>query len=464
MNFDSIDLNFLFLSFIWFFAGIISTWFYMKKTILSQSLENQNAQESLKDLFKKNEDLLIEKMELEKQLAVLRKEAERLPIIEEELKLQQKNYSEIQILKATLEERLESKENESREKLKFLEEAKKLMGTEFENLSAKIFDTKSKQFTESNKNSIQNLLNPIQTKLKEFQEKVEKFHLEDETGRATIKAEFEHFREVSSNLSQDAQNLTTALKGDTKQQGDWGELILEKCLENAGLIEGEHYQKQQQIKSEDGIELRPDFIVNLPNNRILIVDSKVSLNAYNSYISAVDNENRKAAAKKHLRSVRSHIHNLSSKSYHEGFNEFGSPDYVLMFLQVEPAYSLAQSLDSNLTTDAFNKNIIIVTPASLMMALRIVNQLWRQEKQVQNVKEIFDRGGKLYEKIHGFLEDFTKVGERLNAAHDSYKNASIKLVDGKGSMVRQAEMLQDLGVKTDKTIPREFKKSLNDKN
>ena len=435
----------------------------MKKTILSQSLENQNAQESLKDLFKKNEDLLIEKMELEKQLAVLRKEAERLPIIEEELKLQQKNYSEIQILKATMEERLESKENESREKLKFLEEAKKLMGTEFENLSAKIFDTKSKQFTESNKNSIQNLLNPIQTKLKEFQEKVEKFHLEDETGRATIKAEFEHFREVSSNLSQDAQNLTTALKGDTKQQGDWGELILEKCLENAGLIEGEHYQKQQQIKSEDGIELRPDFIVNLPNNRILIVDSKVSLNAYNSYISAVDNENRKAAAKKHLRSVRSHIHNLSSKSYHEGFNEFGSPDYVLMFLQVEPAYSLAQSLDSNLTTDAFNKNIIIVTPASLMMALRIVNQLWRQEKQVQNVKEIFDRGGKLYEKIHGFLEDFTKVGERLNAAHDSYKNASIKLVDGKGSMVRQAEMLQDLGVKTDKTIPREFKKSLNDK-
>ncbi len=464
MNFDSIDLNFLFLCFIWFFAGIISTWFYMKKTILSQSLENQNAQESLKDLFKKNEDLLIEKMELEKQLAVLRKEAERLPIIEEELKLQQKNYSEIQILKATLEERLESKENESREKLKFLEEAKKLMGIEFENLSAKIFDTKSKQFTESNKNSIQNLLNPIQTKLKEFQEKVEKFHLEDETGRATIKAEFEHFREVSSNLSQDAQNLTTALKGDTKQQGDWGELILEKCLENAGLIEGEHYQKQQQIKSEDGIELRPDFIVNLPNNRILIVDSKVSLNAYNSYISAVDNENRKAAAKKHLRSVRSHIHNLSSKSYHEGFNEFGSPDYVLMFLQVEPAYSLAQSLDSNLTTDAFNKNIIIVTPASLMMALRIVNQLWRQEKQVQNVKEIFDRGGKLYEKIHGFLEDFTKVGERLNAAHDSYKNASIKLVDGKGSMVRQAEMLQDLGVKTDKTIPREFKKSLNDKN
>jgi len=435
----------------------------MKKTILSQSLENQNAQESLKDLFKKNEDLLIEKMELEKQLAVLRKEAERLPIIEEELKLQQKNYSEIQILKATMEERLESKENESREKLKFLEEAKKLMGTEFENLSAKIFDTKSKQFTESNKNSIQNLLNPIQTKLKEFQEKVEKFHLEDETGRATIKAEFEHFREVSSNLSQDAQNLTTALKGDTKQQGDWGELILEKCLENAGLIEGEHYQKQRQIKSENGIELRPDFIVNLPNNRILIVDSKVSLNAYNSYISAVDNENRKAAAKKHLRSVRSHIHNLSSKSYHEGFNEFGSPDYVLMFLQVEPAYSLAQSLDSNLTTDAFNKNIIIVTPASLMMALRIVNQLWRQEKQVQNVKEIFDRGGKLYEKIHGFLEDFTKVGERLNAAHDSYKNASIKLVDGKGSMVRQAEMLQDLGVKTDKTIPREFKKSLNDK-
>ena len=188
------------------------------------------------------------------------------------------------------------------------------------------------------------------------------------------------------------------------------------------------------------------------------------MNAYNSYLSADDDEKRKDAAKKHLRSVRSHIQNLSSKSYHSGFNEFGSPDYVLMFMQVEPAYSLAQSLDSNLTTDAFNKNVIIVTPASLMMALRIVNQLWRQEKQVQNVKEIFDRGGKLYEKIHGFLEDFKKVGERLNAAQESYENASIKLVDGKGSMVRQAEMLQDLGVKTDKTIPRKFKKSLNEKN
>jgi DNA recombination protein RmuC len=446
----------------WMIVGILFTWFYMKRTILSQSHENQNIQESLNNLMQKNEALLMEKIELDKQFAVLQQEANRIPEIEQELKIQQKNYSELQVLNATLEERLDSKENESKEKLKFLEEAKKLMGTEFENLSARIFDTKSKQFTEVNKNSIQNLLTPIQTRMKEFQEKVEKFHQEDQTGRATIKAEFEHFKQVSTNLSQDAQNLTTALKGDTKQQGDWGEMILEKCLQNAGLIEGEHFQKQTQIKSEEGTELRPDFIINLPNDRILIADSKVSLNAYNSYISAEDDEKRNAAAKKHLRSVRNHIQGLSSKSYHEGFKEYGSPDYVLMFMQIEPAYSLAQSLDSNLTTDAFNKNIIIVTPASLMMALRIVNQLWRQEKQVQNVKEIFERGGKLYEKISGFIEEFKKIGEKLNSAQDSYKNASMKLVDGKGSMVRQAQMLQDLGVKTDKTIPREYKKALED--
>jgi DNA recombination protein RmuC len=446
----------------WMIVGILFTWFYMKRTILSQSHENQNIQESLNNLMQKNEALLMEKIELDKQFAVLQQEANRIPEIEQELKIQQKNYSELQVLNATLEERLDSKENESKEKLKFLEEAKKLMGTEFENLSARIFDTKSKQFTEVNKNSIQNLLTPIQTRMKEFQEKVEKFHQEDQTGRATIKAEFEHFKQVSTNLSQDAQNLTTALKGDTKQQGDWGEMILEKCLQNAGLIEGEHFQKQTQIKSEEGTELRPDFIINLPNDRILIADSKVSLNAYNSYISAEDDEKRNAAAKKHLRSVRNHIQGLSSKSYHEGFKEYGSPDYVLMFMQIEPAYSLAQSLDPNLTTDAFNKNIIIVTPASLMMALRIVNQLWRQEKQVQNVKEIFERGGKLYEKISGFIEEFKKIGEKLNSAQDSYKNASMKLVDGKGSMVRQAQMLQDLGVKTDKTIPREYKKALED--
>ena len=206
MKIDSIDFTLILLSSMWLVAGIIATWFYMKKTILSQSLENHTAQKSLNELLQKNVALLMEKMELDKQLAVLRQEAERLPEIEDELKIQQKKYSEMQILKATLEERLDSKENESREKLKFLEEAKKLMGTEFENLSAKIFDSKSKQFTEANKNNIQNLLTPIQTKLKEFQEKVEKFHLEDETGRASIKAEFEHFREVSSNLSQDAQN------------------------------------------------------------------------------------------------------------------------------------------------------------------------------------------------------------------------------------------------------------------
>ncbi len=462
MKIDSLNYILILLSTLWMIVGILVTWFYMKRTVLSQSHENQNIQESLNNLMQKNEALLLEKIELDKQFAVLQQEANRIPEIEQELKIQQKNYSELQVLNATLEERLDSKENESKEKLKFLEEAKKLMGTEFENLSARIFDTKSKQFTEVNKNSIQNLLTPIQTRMKEFQEKVEKFHQEDQTGRATIKAEFEHFKQVSTNLSQDAQNLTTALKGDTKQQGDWGEMILEKCLQNAGLIEGEHFQKQTQIKSEEGTELRPDFIINLPNDRILIADSKVSLNAYNSYISAEDDEKRNAAAKKHLRSVRNHIQGLSSKSYHEGFKEYGSPDYVLMFMQIEPAYSLAQSLDPNLTTDAFNKNIIIVTPASLMMALRIVNQLWRQEKQVQNVKEIFERGGKLYEKISGFIEEFKKIGEKLNSAQDSYKNASMKLVDGKGSMVRQAQMLQDLGVKTDKTIPREYKKALED--
>ena len=215
MSLISFDFTLILYSLFCLILGVIAAWFYLKKSIISLTLEKQSIQKSLNDFLQKNEALLMEKLELDKQLAVLRQEAERLPEIEEELKIQQIKYSEMQILKATLEERLDSKENESREKLKFLEEAKKLMGTEFENLSSKIFNTKSKQFTEANKNNIQNLLTPIQTKLKEFQEKVEKYHLEDETGRASIKAEFEHFREVSSNLSHDAQNLTTALKGDT---------------------------------------------------------------------------------------------------------------------------------------------------------------------------------------------------------------------------------------------------------
>ena len=462
MNIDSINYTLILYTAFCILLGILFCWFYLKKMISTQSQEIDALGESLNELLKKYDTILADKIELDKQFAILKQAANRIPEIEEELKFQQKQFSTLQVLNATLEERLESKENESREKLKFLEEAKKLMGTEFENLSAKIFTNKSKQFVEENKNSIQNLLTPIQTKMKEFQEKVEKFHLEDETGRASIKAEFEHLKEVNTNLSQEAQNLTTALLGDSKQQGDWGEMILEKCLQNAGLIEGEHYQKQTQIKTDDGTQLRPDVIIKLPNDRILIADSKVSLKAYNSYMSADDEQKRKAYAKKHLQSVRNHIQGLSSKNYQEGFEEFGSPDYVLMFMQIEPAYSLAQSLDSNLTSDAFIKNIIIVTPASLMMALRIVNQLWRQEKQVQNVKEIFERGGKLYEKICGFLEEFEKIGDKIKGAHESYENAYNKLSDGRGNMIRQAEMLKNLGVKTAKSIPREFKKAIKD--
>ena len=462
MNIDSINYTLILYTAFCILLGIFSCWFYQKKMISTQSQEIDALGESLNELLKKYDIILADKIELDKQFAILKQDANRIPEIEEELKFQQKQFSSLQVLNATLEERLESKENESREKLKFLEEAKKLMGTEFENLSTKIFETKSKQFTEVNRDSIQNLLNPIQAKMKEFQERVEKFHLEDVGGRASIKAEFEHFKEVSTTLSQDAQNLTTALTGDSKQQGDWGEMILEKCLQNAGLIEGEHYQKQTQIKTDDGTQLRPDVIIKLPNDRILIADSKVSLKAYNNYMSADDEQNRKAYAKKHLQSVRNHIQGLSSKNYQEGFEEFGSPDYVMMFMQIEPAYSLAQSLDSNLTSDAFIKNIIIVTPASLMMALRIVNQLWRQEKQVQNVKEIFERAGKLYEKICGFLEEFEKIGDKIKGAHESYENAYNKLSDGRGNMIRQAEMLKNLGVKTAKSIPREFKKAIED--
>ena len=462
MNIESINYAVIIYSILCVVLGIIISWIYMKKTVLAQSVEIENIDEDFNLLQQKYEILHLEKIKIDKQIAVLIQEAQRIPEIEEELKSQQKQFSTLQVLNATLEERLESKENESREKLKFLEEAKILMGTEFENLSAKIFTSKSKQFVEENKNSIQNLLTPIQTKMRDFQEKVEKFHLEDETGRASIKAEFEHLKEVNTNLSQEAQNLTTALLGDSKQQGDWGEMILEKCLQNAGLIEGEHYQKQTQIKTDDGTQLRPDVIIKLPNDRILIADSKVSLKAYNSYMSADDEQIRKAYAKKHLQSVRNHIQGLSSKNYQEGFEELGSPDYVMMFMQIEPAYSLAQSLDSNLTSDAFIKNIIIVTPASLMMALRIVNQLWRQEKQVQNVKEIFERGGKLYEKICGFLEEFEKIGDKIKGAHESYENAYNKLSDGRGNMIRQAEMLKNLGVQTAKSIPREFKKAIED--
>ena len=462
MNLEYVNFSLLIYSLFCISIGIFFTWFTLKRKDSTKSIEIKNLNKSLNDLFQKHESLKFEKIEIDKQFAVLENEANKIPEIEENLKKQQKNNSSLEILNASLEERLVAKENESREKFRFLEEAKKLMGIEFENLSAKIFETKSKQFTEENKNNVQNLINPIQEKMKEFQEKVEKFHLEDETGRASIKAELEHFKEVSTTLSLDAQNLATAIKGDSKQQGDWGEMILEKCLQNAGLIEGEHYQKQSQIKTKTGSTIRPDFLIKLPNERILIADSKVSLKAYSNYLASENNKDRKEEAKKHLLSVKNHIQELSSKSYQEGFKEYGSPDYVLMFMQIESAYSLAQSLDSGLTSNAFNRNVIIVTPASLLMALRIVNQLWIQEKQVKNVREIFDRGTKLFEKICGFIEEFEKVGEKIKGANASFNNASKKLVDGRGSLVKQAELLKNLGIGTTKSIPRQYKKAVED--
>ena len=248
MNLEDVNFSLLIYSLFCISIGIFFTWFTLKRKDYTKSIEIETLNKSLNELFQKHESLKFEKIEIDKQFAVLENEANKIPEIEENLKKQQKNNSSLEILNASLKERLVAKENESREKFRFLEEAKKLMGIEFENLSAKIFETKSKQFTEENKNNVQNLINPIQEKMKEFQEKVEKFHLEDETGRASIKAELEHFKEVSTTLSLDAQNLATAIKGDSKQQGDWGEMILEKCLQNAGLIEGEHYQKQSQIK------------------------------------------------------------------------------------------------------------------------------------------------------------------------------------------------------------------------
>ena len=462
MNIINIDYLFFIYTFFCLFLGIFLYWFYVKKSISEKLIEKEKIQETFNLLQKKYELLQLEKNELDKQTAILKQEVKRIPEFEANLALKQKEFSDLQVSNATLKERLDSKENESREKLKFLEEAKLLMSNEFENLSTKIFETKSKQFTEINKESIKNLINPMQTKMKEFQEKVEKFHQEDETGRASIKAEFEHFKEVSTTLSQDAQNLTNALTGDSKQQGDWGEMILEKCLQNAGLIEGEHYQKQSHIRNDDGSQQRPDFIIKLPNERIMIADSKVSLKAYNSYMSEEDEERCKFYAKKHLQSVRNHILGLSSKSYQDGFQDYGSYDYVLMFMQIESAYALAQKLDNDLTSDAFKKNIIIVTPASLMMVVGIINQMWRQEKQAQHVKDIFERGAKLYEKINGFLEDFIKIGDKLTDANTSFDNAYNKLSEGRGSVVRQAEMLKKLGLKTTKSVPREFKKSIED--
>jgi DNA recombination protein RmuC len=357
-----------------------------------------------------------------------------------------------------LEAELKSEREGLAEKLALLESAKKALADRFEALAGEILEKKSKSFAEGSQKELGTLLTPLREQIKDFREKVEKAQSESSNGVTKLETLIGALGGLNQQLTEEARNLTTALRGSSKAQGDWGELIVRNLLEKAGLREGEHFREQESFDApNDGGErqkkARPDVIVNLPGNRHLVIDSKVSLNAYTDSVNAETEEERQAAVKRHLASVRGHVDELAERRYHK-LHALETPDFVVMFVPIEPAFLVALHEDEGLWRYAYEKEVLLVGPTTLLFVIRIVDNLWQQELQARSVKEVMNRGAELYDKFVGFVSDLEAVGKNLRGADQSYSNAMKKLSEGRGNLIRQVEMLKGLGVRTGKSLPR----------
>ena len=334
-----------------------------------------------------------------------------------------------------------------------IEELQEKFIKEFENLANKIFEEKSSKFTEQNKTNLKEILDPLKERISEFQNKVEETNKESIDRNAALRQQLSSLKELNLQMSQDAQNLTNALKGEVKTMGNWGEMILERILEISGLEKDREYIIQESVTTEDGKRLQPDVIVRLPDKKNIIIDSKMSMVAYEKYTSLDDEKEKQIALKEHISSIRSHLKNLSSKGYQNLFqNE--SLDFVLMFIPIEGAFALALQNDNSLYNYAFGEmNIIIVSPTTLLATLRTIENIWKQEHQSRNVIEIAKQSGALYDKFVGFVDDLIDIGNRMDQAKNSYEGAMKKLSEGTGNLVNRAERIKKLGAKTSKSLP-----------
>ena len=339
-------------------------------------------------------------------------------------------------------------DSQKEEIVKIQEEAK----LQFENLANKILEEKTLKFTEQNQQNLKNILNPLQEKITDFEKKVENTHKESIDYHAALRQQILGLKEMNLQMSKETLNLTKALKGDSKIQGNWGELVLERVLEKSGLEKGREYEIQKSFTTEEGNRVQPDVIINLPDGKKMIVDSKVSLTAYEKYINEEDDEQKSSFLKEHVNSLKRHVEQLGSKNYQHLY-QMESPDFVLLFIPIEPAFAIALNEDTQLYNKAFEKNIVIVTPSTLLATLRTIDSMWTNQKQQENAYEIARQAGALYDKFDGFVTDLVKIGKKMDEAKTEYEGAMNKLVDGKGNLITSVQKLKIMGAKAKKSLP-----------
>ena len=332
-----------------------------------------------------------------------------------------------------------------------IEELQKKFTLEFENIANKILDEKSKKFTEQNKTNLDIILNPLKDRIKEFESKIDKNYQEENKERISLKTEIKLLTELNKQISSEANNLATALKGDNKKQGNWGEVILEKILERSGLVKDREYKTQVTTNNEDGKIIKPDVVIYLPDNKHIVVDSKVSLIAYEACVNAKDDVERELYKREHLLSLKNHIKQLSEKKYHSAV-DFDTPDFVMLFVPIESSFSIAIEADKDLFSFAWEKQIVIVSPSTLLATLRTIASLWKQERQNKNVQEIARIGGSLHDEIARLSEDMKEVEKHLLKSQNAWSSAYKRLTTGKGNLVNTANKIKELGGKTSKKL------------
>ena len=386
--------------------------------------------------------------QMNQTIADLKQNLSKIEVEREEIRNEKEILNQELARKNTEYENLQSQSLKRDEEL---EQRQEQLRKDFELLATKILDEKTEKFTLQNKENIKNILNPLQEKIQVFEKKVEDTQKESISMHSALKEQLLGLKDLNQQMSKEATNLTRALKGDSKMQGNWGELVLERVLEKSGLEKDREYFVQQSFKLDDGSRVLPDVVLHLPDNKRMIIDSKVSLTDYERLVNAEDDD-KALHLKAHVNSIKKHVDQLSDKNYQDLY-DIESPDFVLMFIPIEPAFAIAVNDDNSLYNKAFEKNIVIVTPSTLLATLRTIDSMWNNEKQQQNAIEIARQAGALYDKFEGLMADLIGVGKKIDATKSDYNAAMNKLFEGKGNLINSVEKLKKMGAKAKKALP-----------